>query len=264
MRTMSAVLPFLPPSSGLSEPLQSAKAASCFALLPCAGIGARAGAQDAAGQALPKQYQALLGKPVVQHTIDAMAQVAGLAQVVVVLAAQDALFAQYCQLPAHGQAAYCGGATRAQSVAQGLGYLREHCGAGADDWVLVHDAARCLLQPVWVHSLMQSCLAADAGGLLAVPVADTLKVADSQQRVAQTLNRADKWLAQTPQMFRIGQLQAALAAAGSGASDEASAMEVVGHAPLLLPGHTHNFKVTYPEDFALAAAVLRLRQEQAS
>jgi 2-C-methyl-D-erythritol 4-phosphate cytidylyltransferase len=206
----------------------------------------------------------LLGKPVVQHTLDAMAQIDGLAQTVVVLAADDALFTRLCQLPERSQAAYCGGDTRAQSVAQGLVYLSEHCGAKADDWVLVHDAARCLLQPAWVQSLMHSCLSADAGGLLAVPVADTLKMADSQQRVAQTLERAGKWLAQTPQMFRIGQLQSALAAAGGGVSDEASAMEAAGHAPLLLPGHTHNFKVTYPEDFALAAAVLSLRQGQAS
>lgn len=247
--------------SVLSSPL-SVSGASCFVLLPCAGIGARAGALDAAGQALPKQYQTLLGKPVVQHTLDAISQVAGLTQIVVVLAEHDALFAQLCQLPAGGKAAYCGGDTRAQSVAQGLVYLREHCGAQVDDWVLVHDAARCLLQPASVQHLMQNCLRADNGGLLAVPVADTLKMADSQQRVAQTIDRAGKWLAQTPQMFRIGQLQSALATAGGGVSDEASAMEAAGHAPLLVAGHTHNFKVTYPEDFALAEAVLRLRQTQ--
>ena len=247
--------------SPLPSPL-SPSGASCFALLPCAGIGARAGALDAAGQALPKQYQMLLGKAVVQHTLDAMAQVAGLAQIVVVLAAHDSLFSQLCQLPDRSRAAYCGGDTRAQSVAHGLAYLREHCGAQADDWVLVHDAARCLLRPVWVENLLQSCLAADSGGLLAVPVADTLKMADSQQRVAQTVDRTGKWLAQTPQLFRIGRLQSALAAAGGGVSDEASAMEAAGHAPLLVAGHTHNFKVTYPEDFALAAAVLRLREEE--
>ena len=247
-----------------ASPFSLSPLASCFALLPCAGIGARAGAQDAIGQALPKQYQMLLGKTVVQHTLDAMAQVAGLAQIVVVLAPHDALFNQLCQLPGRGKAAYCGGDTRAQSVAQGLNYLREHCAAQADDWVLVHDAARCLLRPAWVQSLLQSCLAADCGGLLAVPVADTLKMADSQQCVAQTVDRTDKWLAQTPQLFRIGQLQSALAAAGGGVSDEASAMEAAGHAPLLIAGHTHNFKVTYPEDFALAEAVLRLRQMQTS
>ena len=247
-----------------ASPFSLSPLASCFALLPCAGIGARAGAQDAIGQALPKQYQMLLGKTVVQHTLDAMAQVAGLAQIVVVLAPHDALFNQLCQLPGRSKAAYCGGDTRAQSVEQGLHYLRASCGAKAEDWVLVHDAARCLLQPGWVENLMRNCFAADSGALLALPVADTLKVADSQQRVAQTLDRTGKWLAQTPQMFRIGQLQSALAAAGGGVSDEASAMEAAGYAPLLVAGHTHNFKVTYPEDFALAEAVLRLRQMQTS
>ena len=249
-------------SASSSDSFARAAAGRCFALLPCAGIGSRAGAQDAAGQALPKQYYLLRGQAVVQHTLDAMVQVAGLAQVLVVLAPHDPWFAQYVRLPAGALAANCGGASRAETVAHGLQYLRQHCGAQADDWVLVHDAARCLLQPAWVEALMQACLAADAGGLLAVPVADTLKMADSQQCVAQTIDRTGKWLAQTPQMFRIGQLQAALAQAGGGVSDEASAMETAGYAPLLVPGHTHNFKVTYPEDFALAAAVLGLRTEE--
>jgi 2-C-methyl-D-erythritol 4-phosphate cytidylyltransferase len=216
---------------------------------------------------LPKQYQQVQGKPVVQHTLDAMAQVRGVAQMVVVLAPHDALFAPLCQLPDAAQAAYCGGASRAETVAQGLAYLRENCGAKADDWVLVHDAARCLVQPVWVEALMQTCLQADIGGLLAIPVADTLKMASAdavQPRVAQTVDRAGKWLAQTPQMFRISDLQDALARAPSSVSvsDEASAMEAAGHAPLLVPGHTHNFKVTYPEDFVLAEAVLGLRTQQ--
>lgn len=238
---------------------------ACFALLPCAGIGLRAGAQDAAGQALPKQYQDVLGKPVVQHTLEAMARVRGITQTLVVLAPGDSLFAQLCRLVPASTAAYCGGATRAQSVAQGLAYLRDHCAARVDDWVLVHDAARCLLQPAWVEALLEACLQADLGGLLAIPVADTLKMAQAgagQPRVAQTLERAHKWLAQTPQMFRIGDLQAALAAAGDSASDEASAMEAAGHSPLLLPGHTHNVKVTYPEDFQLAEAILSLRAQQ--
>jgi len=246
--------------------------ARCFVLLPCAGVGARAGAQDARGQALPKQYQALGGRAVVQHTVDAMSQVMQRAQrtlhmpismqMVVVVAPGDTWFAQHCTLPAQAQLAYCGGATRAETVANGLRFLREHMGAAAHDWVLVHDAARCLITPEWVQRLMQACWAADCGGLLAVPVADTIKSADSQQRVAHTVDRAGKWLAQTPQMFPLGALQAALAGAGAAVSDEASAMESAGHAPLLVAGHTHNFKVTYPEDFALAEAVLSLRAAQ--
>ena len=218
----------------------------CFLLLPCAGVGARAQAKSAAGLDLPKQYEPILGRPVVQHTLDAP---------------DDAHFAALCQSAANVSVAYCGGATRAQTVANGLQHLRAHCGADVGDWVLVHDAARCLIEPAWVRRLLQACLAADSGGLLAVPVADTLKLADSAQRVAETVERSNKWLAQTPQMFRVGELQTALAACNQ-VSDEASAMEQAGHAPLLVPGHTHNLKVTYPEDFALAQSILRMRAEQ--
>ncbi len=233
----------------------------CYALLPCAGIGSRAAAQDASGQAIPKQYQTLLGQSLVQHTLQALAQVPQISRMVVVLAPHDAYFATHCQLPAQAEAAFVGGSSRAESVAHGLAYLRQEMGAKPEDWVLVHDAARCLIEPAWVEALMAACLSAEQGGLLALPVADTLKQGDSQQRVVQTVERSDKWLAQTPQMFPLGALQQALARTGSGVSDEASAMELEGHAPLLVRGHTHNFKVTYPEDFALAEALLRLRQQ---
>lgn len=233
----------------------------CFLLLPCAGVGARAQAKSAAGADLPKQYQPILGRAVVQHTLDALQPLTEIAQTLVVLAPDDTHFAALCTPSAHVTVAYCGGATRAQTVANGLQHLRAHCGAEVGDWVLVHDAARCLIEPAWVRRLLQACQAADSGGLLAVPVADTLKAADSAQRVAETVERSNKWLAQTPQMFRLGELQTALAACHA-VSDEASAMEQAGHAPLLLPGHTHNLKVTYPEDFALAQSILRLRAEQ--
>ena len=256
---------------GDSQPAKSSKS-RCFLLLPCAGVGARAGAQDAAGQALPKQYQVLAGKAVVQHTLDALAPLSHSAdlgtavQMLLVLAPDDVLFAQHCQLPVGAQLAYCGGATRAATVANGLDFLQTQMGAKAGDWVLVHDAARCLIEAALVQKLITACQAADTGGLLALPVADTIKQSNSDgsagQRVARTVDRADKWLAQTPQMFRLGQLQAALQSAGAdaGISDEASAMELAGHQPLLVPGATHNFKVTYPEDFALAEALLHLRQ----
>ena len=232
----------------------------CFLLLPCAGVGARAQAKSTAGADLPKQYQPILGQPVVQHTLDALQPLTEIAQTLVVLAPGDTHFA-LCTAAANVTVAYCGGATRAQTVANGLQHLRAHCGADVGDWVLVHDAARCLIEPAWVRRLLQACQAADSGGLLAVPVADTLKAADSAQRVAETVERSNKWLAQTPQMFRLGELQTALAACHQ-VSDEASAMEQAGHAPLLVTGHTHNLKVTYPEDFALAQSILRLRAEQ--
>jgi 2-C-methyl-D-erythritol 4-phosphate cytidylyltransferase len=222
----------------------------CFALVPCAGIGLRAGAGG------PKQYAPLAGRAVVAHTLAALAAVPALAATLVVLAPDDDQFER--QVPGFaGWVARCGGATRAATVAAGLDALRAQ-GAADDDWVLVHDAARCLLQPAWVQRLIAACLADEVGGLLALPLADTLK-AEAQGRVAATLPRAAKWVAQTPQMFRLGLLQRALAAAGDTVTDESSAIEALGLAPLLVPGDAENFKLTWPGDFALAARLLETR-----
>ena len=224
----------------------------CFALLPCAGSGARAGGT------VPKQYQPVAGVPMVRHTLAAFLAVARIARVLVVVApGEDTL-----QAPdAAYSIAACGGATRAQSVFNGLAALRDQ-GAGADDWVLVHDAARCLVTPALIDALIDACLPDAVGGLLALPLADTLKSATGTRAVA-TLERADKWLAQTPQMFRVGALHAALVAHAAqgfaGITDEASAVEAAGQRPLLVRGSAQNFKVTYPEDFALAEAILRSR-----
>jgi len=224
----------------------------CFALLPCAGSGARAGGT------VPKQYQPVAGVPMVRHTLAAFLAVARIARVLVVVApGEDTL-----QAPdAAYSIAACGGATRAESVFHGLAALRDQ-GAGADDWVLVHDAARCLVTPALIEALIDACLPDAVGGLLALPLADTLKSATGTRAVA-TLERADKWLAQTPQMFRVGALHAALVAHAAqgfaGITDEASAIEATGQRPLLVHGSAQNFKVTYPEDFALAEAILRSR-----
>jgi 2-C-methyl-D-erythritol 4-phosphate cytidylyltransferase len=128
----------------------------------------------------------------------------------------------------------------------------------AHEWVLVHDAARCLLRAEWVDALIDACIDDDVGGLLALPLADTLKQ-ESDGRVAETVDRAHKWQAQTPQMFRLGDLQLALASAEGAITDEASAIESTGQAPKLVPGSMENFKVTYPSDFALAERLLRTR-----
>jgi 2-C-methyl-D-erythritol 4-phosphate cytidylyltransferase len=132
--------------------------------------------------------------------------------------------------------------------------------------VLVHDAARCLLQPAWVDRLIDACLDDPVGGLLALPLADTLKaalpLAGGGERVAATLDRSGKWLAQTPQMFRLGPLQTALqqaAASGVNVTDESSAIEALGLAPRLVPGDQENLKLTWPADFALAARLLETR-----
>lgn len=223
----------------------------CFALVPCAGIGARAGA------ALPKQYAPVGGKAMVAHTLAALAQVPRLALTLVVLAPDDERFE--AAVPEFAgprcQVARCGGATRAETVANGLAVLAE-LGAQADDWVLVHDAARCLIRPQWVARLIATCSDDAVGGLLALPLADTLKQ-ERAGRVAATLSRDGKWAAQTPQMFRLGLLRDALATAGPAVTDEASAVEALGHAPLLVAGELENFKLTYPGDFDLAERLLR-------
>ncbi len=224
--------------------------ARLWALIPCAGTGSRASADG------PKQYQPVAGQPMVLHTLAAFAAVPRLAGVLVVVSQGDTFFDD---LDATCLIATCGGPTRAGSVFNGLGALLER-GAAATDWVLVHDAARCLITPEQIHALIEACEHDAVGGLLALKLPDTLK-REVGGRVAQTVERADKWLAQTPQMFRIGDLQAALQAAGEAVTDESSAMEFTGKAPLLVEGSAQNFKVTYPHDFALAQAVLLARGE---
>lgn len=221
-----------------------------WALIPCAGSGSRAGADG------PKQYQTVAGQPMVRHTLAAFGAVEGVAGVLVVVSQGDTFFANDS---GPWRVAGCGGATRAQSVVNGLAALLE-AEALPQDWVMVHDAARCLITPTQIKSLMAACLPDAVGGLLALKLPDTLK-REVNGRVAQTVDRSDKWLAQTPQMFRIGELHAALLAAGDAVTDEASALEWVGRQPLLVEGSAQNFKVTYPPDFALAQAVLQSRKE---
>ena len=224
-------------------------AAKCYALVPCAGIGERAGAGG------PKQYRRVAGKPVVAHTLAALARVPRIAKTLVVLGPADAAFA--ANAPAFdGWVDRCGGATRADSVAAGLKALAQR-GVRDHDWVLVHDAARCLIQPATIERLIDACLGDAVGGLLALPLTDTLKQAGDGDRVAETLERGGKWSAQTPQMFRLGLLQRALARASDGVTDEASAVEALGRAPLLVHGEPDNFKLTWPADFALAERLLR-------
>jgi len=226
-----------------------ADAPALIALVPCAGTGSRA------GTAGPKQYEILAGRRLIEHTLAALTAVARIGRVLVVVAPGDATLAT----TSDWEVAHCGGATRAESVFNGLAHLRAS-GASDADWVLVHDAARCLVTPVLVDALIDACAGDAVGGLLALPLPDTLKVA-RVGRVRRTVPRGDKWLAQTPQMFRLGALHAALRSHASegfaGVTDEASAMEHAGHQPLLVRGSAHNFKVTYPEDFMLAEKILK-------
>ncbi len=187
------------------------------------------------------------------HTLGALSRVRRLSATLVVLSPDDTEFERHAA-GFKGRVARCGGETRAQTVANGLSELLAQ-GARPTDWVLVHDAARCLVRPEWVDALIDACLDDAVGGLLALPVADTLKQA-SNGRVVHTVDRSDKWAAQTPQMFRLQTLRDALAQAGPTVTDEASAIEALGLAPLLVLGDAGNFKVTWPQDFAMAAAQL--------
>ncbi|MDP2370359.1 2-C-methyl-D-erythritol 4-phosphate cytidylyltransferase [Rhodoferax sp.] len=226
----------------------STNTARIWALIPCAGSGSRAGAAG------PKQYQTLAGQAMVLHTLQAFAGVDRLAGVLVVVSPGDAFVSHSF---ATVSVADCGGATRAASVLSGLDGLTKQ-GARQDDWVLVHDAARCLITPELINTLIDACLDDAVGGLLALPLPDTLKQAVAG-RVAATVARADKWLAQTPQMFRLGTLVQALKQASDAVTDESSAIEQLGLAPKLVAGSAQNFKVTYPADFALAQALLTAR-----
>lgn len=255
---MTSALPAASPARP-APPARAAARPRLHLLLPCAGIGERAAAGG------PKQYAPLAGRPLVAHTLDALGRVPGINRLLLVLAPGDTRFAEL--LPDWAgpgrETAAVGGASRAETVRQGLEVLRA-AGAAEDDWVLVHDAARCLVEPAGVQRLIEACRDDPVGGLLALPLADTLKAADAEGRVEHTLDRRGKWAAQTPQMFRLGLLARALDAAGPGfaaITDEASAIEALGLRPRLVPGHLLNLKVTWPEDFATAEALLRLRTE---
>jgi 2-C-methyl-D-erythritol 4-phosphate cytidylyltransferase len=188
------------------------------------------------------------------HTLAAFAAVTRITRIAVVVAPGDDFFEA---LSASYLIANCGGCTRAASVINGLNFLLGQ-GAMQHDWVLVHDAARCLVQTCQINALIDACSEDEVGGLLACPLPDTLK-SGVAGRVSATLQRNDMWLAQTPQMFRIGALVEALSLAGDRVTDESSAMENMGLKPKLVTSSAQNFKVTYPQDFALAEAVLSAR-----
>ncbi len=223
-------------------------------VIPCAGSGSRTGLNG------PKQYTMLAGAPLVTHTYKAFEAIAGLTHGVVVVAPDDSQMQQiFSAYPTNKfQISKTGGQTRAESVLAGLVSLRQ-AGAKPDDWVLVHDAARCMITGELIEKLLHACAHDGIGGLLALPLPDTLK-SEVHGRVSNTLTRTEKWLAQTPQMFRWALLFDALNRAQGGATDESSAIEALGHSPLLVKGAAFNFKVTYAEDIAMAEALMRSRQ----
>ena len=224
-----------------------------YAIVPAAGSGSRFGAEK------PKQYLDLLGRPLIFHTLKALSACPDIERVWVVLAPDDPWWPRYdwSELGAKLETVRCGGATRAESVTNGL--QAAAMVAADDDWVLVHDAARPCISAAMLDALFADLAQDPVGGILAVPVADTLKRADTEQRVAATEPRDGLWQAQTPQMFRYGLLGDALQKCRD-VTDEAGAVEALGLKPKLVRGDATNLKVTYPADLALAAMILRARK----
>lgn len=228
-----------------------------FALIPAAGVGARMGA------AYPKQYAQLAGKSMLRHVLDTFAAHAAIAHTFAVVSGDDGYIDDAIRdgatqagpvLAGRVTIVRDGGDTRRQSVLNGLLAMRPQ--VADDEWVLVHDAARPGLSAALVDRLIAGVRDDEVGGLLALPVVDTLKRVDSNGRSCATVPRAGLWSAQTPQMFRYGLLKQALEAAAD-VTDEAGAIEAMGLAPRLVPGSARNMKVTLPGDLALAELYLK-------
>jgi 2-C-methyl-D-erythritol 4-phosphate cytidylyltransferase len=227
---------------------------SVYALIPAAGKGTRLSREA------PKQYLTLAGRPMLWHAIRAVC-VPPVDTVFVVLARADKAFAGHDWSAFEGklEPLFCGGETRRDSVYNGL--IAAMAAVDADDWVLVHDAARPCLPKKDLHNLIEETRMDQIGGILGLPVAETVKKAAKDeagtQRVAGTEDRSQLWLAQTPQMFRAGLLAQALQRAQGAVTDEASAIEQMGLKPRLVTGSRRNLKVTHPEDVAIAEAILK-------
>ena len=205
----------------------------------------------------PKQYLPLAGQPMIWHALATLCATPAIANVFVVLAPDDTHWPaeQMAMLGPKLRVLRCGDQTRAQSVANGLRAMAVEFVDIGNDWVLVHDAARPCLTVAMVEMLIAEVGEDDAGGLLAVPVADTLKHADNGRRILQTVSRENLWQAQTPQMFRHRLLLDALDFAPQ-VTDEASAIEALGLSPRLVATDVSNLKVTYPLDLQLAEWIL--------
>ena len=226
-----------------------------YALIPAAGFGSRMGGET------PKQYLSLLGRPLIHYAVATLCRHAMISRVYVVLAPEDQLWKSYDWSDFAGKLKplYCGGAERFESVRNGLDAIRDE--VGIEDWVLVHDAARPGLSGELLDRLIGEVGEDPFGGLLAVPVADTLKRADADNRVLRTESRDQLWQAQTPQMFRYSLLQRALSLLdGAVVTDEAQAVERMDFQAKLVAGDMTNFKVTYPQDIKLAELILGGRE----
>ena len=221
-----------------------------WAILPAAGSGTRF------ESTIPKQYLALLGKTVMQHSVDRICQL-DLQGCVIALSPNDQTAKALQFEKPHLLHWVTGGAERMDSVLSALEYLQDF--VNESDWVLVHDVARPCILAKDLQLLVGELADNAVGGLLAVPVRDTLKLA-KQQQVIKTVSRDNLWQCQTPQMFRFGVLIQALREAKAKqklVTDEASAIELLNLTVKLIAGSSSNIKITYPEDLALAAAIMQ-------
>ena len=226
------------------------------ALIPAAGLSVRFG-----GTTL-KQYAHLLGKPVIAHSIETVAQHPAVASVTVALAEDDGIFKDLVRPAFPDVGTTVGGPSRAQTVMNGIRHILEvHPSA---EWVLVHDAARPCLQRSCLDQLVAAGLASSDGAILAVPVSDTVKRGGDDRLIEHTVDRSGLWRAQTPQLFPIRRLAESLAEAladGDSPTDESQAMERAGARPRLVRGSQINIKITGPRDLALAEVLLRHRAQ---
>jgi len=225
-----------------------------FAIIPAAGQGTRM------GEAVPKQYIPIAGQPMMFHSITALAAISRIERVYVVLSPLDRHWGQHdwSVLPDKIEAIFAGGARRSESVMNALFTLEKQI--SKDDWILVHDAARPCLSRELIEQFLDEVGEDPVGGLLAIPVADTIKSADENQRVAATVPRLNLWRAQTPQMFRYELLRKGLQAKPD-ATDESQAVESIGYnAPRLVQGDELNIKVTFTADLVLAEMIMQLRK----
>ena len=237
--------------------LKLKKETKIWCVVPAAGIGSRMGG------AIPKQYLQLLGKTVLQTTLETLLRVHKLSGIAIGIASNDRWWADTRNaLPENADPAimqFSGGPQRANTVLNGMLFLQENHGARGDDWVLVHDAVRPCVTEDDINTLLDCCLGKNMGGILACESTDTIKRVDNDKRVVQTERRTSLWRALTPQMFPLGLLQQALvtmADRAMEATDESMAMELMGYQPLIVPGSPGNIKITRPLDLLFANVIL--------
>ena len=226
-------------------------------IIPAAGAGSRM------GDVLPKQYLRLAGKPMIAHTIQVFFNHPRIASIHLALNPADEFWRSLTLEPASKlKLHYTGGESRAATVLNTLNAIDVAHGVDIDDWILVHDAARPGLTQQMLDKFLSELEHDPVGGLLAMPLADTLKQSDAFNHVAKTIPRAQLWQAQTPQMFRYSLLKQALTAYNGQSTDEAEAVEALGLQPKLVQGELRNLKVTYPQDLALLEALLLSENHQ--